>query len=510
MSSTPVAGKILYASQNNQQYHKKSSHQRYEFLNQSITDPSLKNISSSYDLMNSNTAYTRNVTNNDANNVQHNTTNKGETSKATPNCSLLPPPKISSNFDSFKQSVPKEKTIPHTKNSNKKDEIHKTKDVPYETKEGAQPADMCNNKNLEDQWKTQKRKKIKGSSQNNTKKKEKPQQVYKPVQTKAAELNLTLQQDQIPRLDSEQGAADNPVQNDIMVQHVQSFNISQEQAMDLEKIQGQNLGLKQDAFRSHSQQIQLMGSGQHLEQRSKAVLIDSNVDSTQVQVAGLDQQLETSLHVQNLGLKHADFRGNTQGNALFIDQNQDFNSSLEQNQELEQMYLQRSLTGEGTLVEGSSKDQSSRSKSKNKLSKKRRDAIKRKMDVEKGISKPIPSFIVDKAMMHLFLQNLYIQERTNSIPIQTDQVDTNKRKGEVLQRRHQQEGRNKEGVGTNFILVTKQAGLTVSPLQIHESPPRDCTLNSIPAMLDESDDEYRVIHYEDELDQDSQSVGDKE
>ncbi|MCE5166364.1 hypothetical protein HAX54_018009, partial [Datura stramonium] len=108
---------------------------------------------------------------------------------------------------------------------------------------------------------------------------------------------------------------------------------------------------------------------------------------------------------------------------------------------------------------------------------------------------------------HLFGE---VQESTNSIHCQTAQVDISERKGEGLKRRNQQEGRNIEGIGTNFIVVAEQAGLTVSPLQVHESPPRECTLNSIPAMLEESDDEYRVIHSEDEFDQDSQSIGDQD
>ncbi|MCD7459208.1 hypothetical protein HAX54_040290 [Datura stramonium] len=99
------------------------------------------------------------------------------------------------------------------------------------------------------------------------------------------------------------------------------------------------------------------------------------------------------------------------------------------------------------------------------------------------------------------LLNVYIQERINSMPIQTDQAIPVKRKGEVSQQE-----RNKEGVGTNCISVNKQADLTMSPLQTHESPPRECTLNSIPTMLDELDDEYRVIHSEDEFDQDSQDI----
>ncbi|MCD7449131.1 hypothetical protein HAX54_049493 [Datura stramonium] len=244
-----------------------------------------------------------------------------------------------------------------------------------------------------------------------------------------------------------------------------------------------------------------MGSRQHIEQRSKAIFIYSNVDSAQGQAAGFYQQLET----------------------------------------VQQVYMQKNLNGKGNLVEGSSQDQSSRSKSKNKLSKKRRDAIKKKMEVEKGMSKPNPYLMVDessdtsispshdnqhksmesqKSKAHsqqskcfqqskhdtqANLLNVYIQERINSMPIQTDQVDTSKRKGEVSQQE-----RNKEGVGTNCISVNKQADLTMSPLQTHESPPRECTLNSIPTMLDELDDEYRVIHSEDEFDQDSQYIGDQE
>ncbi|MCE2055512.1 hypothetical protein HAX54_042782 [Datura stramonium] len=329
------------------------------------------------------------------------------------------------------------------------------------------------------------------------------------------------------------GVVDNLVLNEIMVQ-----DLDQRSRADF--FQGQAAGLVQHL--GIAQQVQNLG----LKQRSMAEFIDSNVDSSQGLAAGLVQQLDTVQQVLNFGLKHAVFKGTTQGHALSTDQIQDLNSSQEQLQKLEQMYLQKSLTREGTLVDGSAQDQSSKSKSKNKLSKKRRNAIKRKMEDQKGISKGSSSLIFDenkdasispsqdnqnnstesqkskipsqqskcsqqsKYDIQANLQNqnipiteqssplrrplfVDIQERTNITPIQTAQGDTNKRKGDVLKRRHQQEGRNKEGVGTNFILVIEQAGLSVSPLQVPESPPRECTLNSIPVMPDDSNDEYRVI-----------------
>ncbi|MCD7465797.1 hypothetical protein HAX54_001961 [Datura stramonium] len=58
--------------------------------------------------------------------------------------------------------------------------------------------------------------------------------------------------------------------------------------------------------------------------------------------------------------------------------------------------------------------------------------------------------------------------------------------------------------------VSKQAGLTVPPVQVHESPPRDCTLNSILVLSDDTNDDYKVIHYEDDFDQDTKFVGAQE
>ncbi|MCE3216754.1 hypothetical protein HAX54_007922, partial [Datura stramonium] len=64
--------------------------------------------------------------------------------------------------------------------------------------------------------------------------------------------------------------------------------------------------------------------------------------------------------------------------------------------------------------------------------------------------------------------------------------------------------------GSKFVLVTEQEGLNVPPLQIHESPPRECTLNSIPIVSEDTNDDYRVIHSKDEFDQYTQSVGAQE
>ncbi|MCD7470355.1 hypothetical protein HAX54_010139, partial [Datura stramonium] len=79
-----------------------------------------------------------------------------------------------------------------------------------------------------------------------------------------------------------------------------------------------------------------------------------------------------------------------------------------------------------------------------------------------------------------------------------------------LKRRQQSEGMNREGVGIKFVLVSKIEGRTVSPIQIHRCPPGECTLNSIPVVFDDTNDDYRVIHFEDEFDQDTQSIGAQE
>ncbi|MCD9644395.1 hypothetical protein HAX54_032593 [Datura stramonium] len=53
-------------------------------------------------------------------------------------------------------------------------------------------------------------------------------------------------------------------------------------------------------------------------------------------------------------------------------------------------------------------------------------------------------------------------------------------------------------------------GPIVPPLQVHERPPGDCTLNSFPVMSIDTDDEYRVIHSENVFDEDTQSVAAQE
>ncbi|MCE3049223.1 hypothetical protein HAX54_044415 [Datura stramonium] len=78
-----------------------------------------------------------------------------------------------------------------------------------------------------------------------------------------------------------------------------------------------------------------------------------------------------------------------------------------------------------------------------------------------------------------------------------------------LKRGQQNERMNKEGVDNKLVLVTEQADLSVPPRQVHESP-RDCTLNSISMVSDDINDYYRVIHFEDEFDQDTQSIGAEE
>ncbi|MCD7448943.1 hypothetical protein HAX54_047555 [Datura stramonium] len=72
-----------------------------------------------------------------------------------------------------------------------KDEGHKAKDVPQDTKQGAPPADMNNTKLSEDQWQTQRRKNFKGNPQNTQKKQEKSKQVYKPIQAKVPGIDST-------------------------------------------------------------------------------------------------------------------------------------------------------------------------------------------------------------------------------------------------------------------------------------------------------------------------------
>lgn len=59
------------------------------------------------------------------------------------------------------------------------------------------------------------------------------------------------------------------------------------------------------------------------------------------------------------------------------------------------------------------------------------------------------------------------------------------------------------------MLVQQEVGLDILPVS-HESPIRDCTLNSVPVLSMEIEDEYRVIHSEDESDQDTKSIGDEE
>ncbi|MCD9646189.1 hypothetical protein HAX54_035859 [Datura stramonium] len=66
-----------------------------------------------------------------------------------------------------------------------------------------------------------------------------------------------------------------------------------------------------------------------------------------------------------------------------------------------------------------------------------------------------------------------------------------------------------KGIGSTVGDKSTCSKFGLEACRFREEIHRDRTLNSIPAMLDESDDEYRVIHYEDELDQDSQLLGTK-
>ncbi|MCD9638231.1 hypothetical protein HAX54_022080 [Datura stramonium] len=102
-----------------------------------------------------------------------------------------------------------------------------------------------------------------------------------------------------------------------------------------------------------------------------------------------------SKFVQNSSSEQAINRGSSQVQVLETDQAQKLSSSHKKDEDIQQMQLQRSLTGERTLEDGKEHDQSSKSKSKNKLRKKRRDALKKKMEQQKENSKGNPSLIDD-------------------------------------------------------------------------------------------------------------------
>ncbi|MCD7456457.1 hypothetical protein HAX54_031853, partial [Datura stramonium] len=212
-------------------------------------------------------------------------------------------------------------------------------------------------------------------------------------------------------------------------------------------------------------------------------------------------------------------------------------------EQVEKGYEQIHLHLQRTPTRATDQDQSNNSKSKNKLSKKIRDDLKKRLEAQNREAQVNPTLMLEEINISspsqgMDNQNNTIESQKSKISSQQSKQDTPIEKGtqpflvanqgslrnplfeysqeglsstssmrkDEQKRGQQKKGRNKKDIDTKFALVTEQASLVVPPLQIHDSPPRECTLNSISAVPDDINDEYRVIHSEDEFDQDSQSI----
>ncbi|MCE3216643.1 hypothetical protein HAX54_007293 [Datura stramonium] len=356
-----------------------------------------------------------------------------------------------------------------------RDEIHITKDVLYDTKERAQPAIMSNTKNLEDQWQTQKRKKFKGSSQNNTKKQDKQQQVYKPVQTKAAGINFIAPSCNIdPGTDASQTQLDHAQKT---TDYEQSLKVTQ-------------MHMLSDTQQQNPVQAQIQQDG------GEQILGYQSLVSTQNQNLGTDLGPVSEVdRYQILGAK--------QGQNLPISDQRGVKN------------IQSLVKGSDTPTRANDQDQSNNSKSKNKLSKKRRDALKKKLEVQHREAQVNPNLMIEETNISspsqgMDNQNNTIESHKSKTSSQQSKQDTPTTKGTRLVLVADQ------GSSRNPLFVDSQEGLSSTPdletpienlVPIACDPPDPvfavCNLNTSSCRDFEVDD-YRQIISEDETEYDSE------
>ncbi|MCD7465262.1 hypothetical protein HAX54_000938 [Datura stramonium] len=198
--------------------------------------------------------------------------------------------------------------------------------------------------------------------------------------------------------------------------------------------------IKTSSYKIWTQQLQKCRTDQQLKQGSK-------VDLFQGQNVSLVQQQGTVQQGQKLGQRTEVLR----------------HAGLGQHMETGKQHM--NMTGEGNLKESSNQEQT-RSSRKPRINRvKEKGCYKKKMESEKGISEGNTSLMIEE---NNNVHNSPSHEHQNN---STESQNPNAPK----EPKHD--------------ISFEQVGyLTVSPLQIQESPPRDCTLNPIPATLDESDD----------------------
>ncbi|MCD7457613.1 hypothetical protein HAX54_035521 [Datura stramonium] len=211
-----------------------------------------------------------------------------------------------------------------------------------------------------------------------------------------------------------------------------------------------------------------------------------SVGSELTQVAGLAQTL---VSVQQVHQKHVVF-----------DYGLDHHTQvLVSEEQVEKGYEQMQL--ERTPSRCIDQDQSNKSKSKNKLSKKIRDALKKKLQAHNREIQESPTLMLDERnnsspSKSLDNHNITTESQKSKIPSQQSKCSSQQSNQYIteqcspiknplfenvqeglnispLKRIHYKEGMNKNSVDINFVLVTEQAGLPVPPLQVHESPPRE-------------------------------------